>query len=619
MIEAARDGRLSEVEALLRQGVDLRFENDTGESSLALAAANGHSEVVRILLEAGARTEDSSGGTALVRAAESGNLEIVQVLLAAGADAYVDTSKVRGGTALAVAESADHLEVAKAIREWQREWCEREIAKPGAFGLQLPAELQESRRALETEKKDPAVALVLFRGLQKRNVARRPDILMLCLGAPVLAMALAFHLTRTLADRQSLVALLILFFVGYYPPVLWACRWMTERQRTAKPRDDDGSWLFPAIQAILIYFERALVVFFIVLFALVFALPCFVLSGAFCHLLLGTPWLEPPEVVKQVIAVAALGLGLLVVLSDVDWKLLFQLRIALPELVAGLRHRIGRNLKFLLVDVAVASVLVGAGPLGLLYDHLFQATAGAALAGGLLGLTLWQLPRDPRLDVFAVLGIARCEIRLGRRGAARWRLRMLLDYSAVDLPEVGGSLGRSLLQIAAPQAQPFKNREIVRGLDRAAEEAHGEREHRLLWAASVENSRSLLTDLGSTESAMRKSLITVLFIALPFLGAALRYDGSFASFFIGIIGGLICGASLFIPICCILGEFAGGAKLSRRILIGWCLGGLVYGIYLIVSGQLLNSSMVSTFEHITQTFGAALIVAGSVVIYHRGV
>ena len=118
---------------------------------------------------------------------------------------------------------------------------------------------------------------------------------------------------------------------------------------------------------------------------------------------------------------------------------------------------------------------------------------------------------------------------------------------------------------------------------------------------------------------MRSSLTAVLYIALPCVGAGLRYDGSSMSIFGGIIGGLFWGFSLSIPISCMLGEFIFGAKLTRRILMGWCLGALVHGIYLIASGQLLSASTVRIFGDITITLFCAFIVAGLVLIYHRGV
>ena len=55
-----------------------------------LASANGHNEVVRLLLATGADNDkdlaDNWGNSALMKASQSGHVEVVCLLLAAGAD-----------------------------------------------------------------------------------------------------------------------------------------------------------------------------------------------------------------------------------------------------------------------------------------------------------------------------------------------------------------------------------------------------------------------------------------------------------------------------------------------------------------------------------------------------
>ena len=69
-----------------------------GQTALMWAAAEGHAEVVRALLAAGAdlRARVPSGMTALLFAVREGRLDVVRVLLAAGADVN-ETIPVEGG------------------------------------------------------------------------------------------------------------------------------------------------------------------------------------------------------------------------------------------------------------------------------------------------------------------------------------------------------------------------------------------------------------------------------------------------------------------------------------------------------------------------------------------
>ena len=80
-----------------------------------LAAASGHLEVARVLLDAGADHNAASqdGLTALIAAARHGHLEVVQLLLEAGSDKKVATQG--GETALMAATENGHLEVVRVL------------------------------------------------------------------------------------------------------------------------------------------------------------------------------------------------------------------------------------------------------------------------------------------------------------------------------------------------------------------------------------------------------------------------------------------------------------------------------------------------------------------------
>lgn len=89
LYNAACVGQATAVRALLWLAIDVNADADPGSNSYALscAAARGHTEVVKLLLAAGAHPNLSCcGATAIGFAAHAGHLDVVRVLLAAGAN-----------------------------------------------------------------------------------------------------------------------------------------------------------------------------------------------------------------------------------------------------------------------------------------------------------------------------------------------------------------------------------------------------------------------------------------------------------------------------------------------------------------------------------------------------
>jgi uncharacterized protein len=89
LMTAARTGKVDAVNVLLRYGADVNAkEGWHKQTALMWAAAEGHSAVIRALVEAGAdlRVRSAAGFTALLFAAREGQIGAVQALLAAGAD-----------------------------------------------------------------------------------------------------------------------------------------------------------------------------------------------------------------------------------------------------------------------------------------------------------------------------------------------------------------------------------------------------------------------------------------------------------------------------------------------------------------------------------------------------
>ncbi len=104
---AAHDGDLASVQALLEVSPDLVFSKDiAGWTPLYLAAANGHKDVVELLLanHAEVNAKDRDGRTPLHAAATFGHKDVVELLLANHAD--INARDKNGNTALDVAGAA---------------------------------------------------------------------------------------------------------------------------------------------------------------------------------------------------------------------------------------------------------------------------------------------------------------------------------------------------------------------------------------------------------------------------------------------------------------------------------------------------------------------------------
>eukprot|EP00747_Dinoflagellata_sp_TGD_P163689 gnl/TRDRNA2_/TRDRNA2_182639_c0_seq1.p1 gnl/TRDRNA2_/TRDRNA2_182639_c0~~gnl/TRDRNA2_/TRDRNA2_182639_c0_seq1.p1 ORF type:complete len:313 (-),score=42.37 gnl/TRDRNA2_/TRDRNA2_182639_c0_seq1:303-1241(-) len=115
---AARNGHLQVVRSLIEAGADKdKPRNLSGATALRIAVCHGHLQVVRFLCEAGVEMDKPTldGTTPLYMAAEKGHLQIVRLLCQAKADK--NKTNEYGATPLGIAASKDHLTVAKYLRE----------------------------------------------------------------------------------------------------------------------------------------------------------------------------------------------------------------------------------------------------------------------------------------------------------------------------------------------------------------------------------------------------------------------------------------------------------------------------------------------------------------------
>ena len=118
LIVASNNGHTDIVEMLLKAGADVDARNKYGYTALIEASWGSHIDIVRMLLKAGAdvNAQNHFGYTALIEASINGNTtDIVEMLLDAGAD--VNVRDISGQTALMNAMRKDHIGKIELLRE----------------------------------------------------------------------------------------------------------------------------------------------------------------------------------------------------------------------------------------------------------------------------------------------------------------------------------------------------------------------------------------------------------------------------------------------------------------------------------------------------------------------
>jgi len=121
LLYATRDGHVEIVRTLLDRGAKVDAVAPRGITALMVAAQRGHVEIVKLLLvkRAFINARNDNDNTALMYAAEFGHLDVVKVLVDAGADL-----NVRDGdreTALGIARRRGHLDIVRLLTD-KRAW-----------------------------------------------------------------------------------------------------------------------------------------------------------------------------------------------------------------------------------------------------------------------------------------------------------------------------------------------------------------------------------------------------------------------------------------------------------------------------------------------------------------
>ncbi len=124
LFEAAGAGKLKRVRSLINQGAEInyRFESGpfAGMTPLHIAAAEGHSEITRLLIENEAKVNVSTdtGVRPLHLAAHYGNIKVVRIFLKNGAEleATVKKGQLAGATPLDLARRGEYQGVVEVLR-----------------------------------------------------------------------------------------------------------------------------------------------------------------------------------------------------------------------------------------------------------------------------------------------------------------------------------------------------------------------------------------------------------------------------------------------------------------------------------------------------------------------
>jgi len=115
---AIDNGHTEIAKLLLNAGVDANVNDKSGDTALQLASKEGYTEIVKLLLEKGADVNTkyiNTGETALIKTSKNKDTKIAAMLLAAGAD--INETAKNGGTALSEASIYGHPEMVEYLLE----------------------------------------------------------------------------------------------------------------------------------------------------------------------------------------------------------------------------------------------------------------------------------------------------------------------------------------------------------------------------------------------------------------------------------------------------------------------------------------------------------------------
>lgn len=318
------------------------------------------------------------------------------------------------------------------------------------------------KTALELEETKPADALHLYDRFDERNRKLYVDILLLAIVCPVAASIIAFFVIHSTAYFHTLITLLILSIVGYGPAILlyehrqaqgarfrhFGLRYI-EHYGLPHERYDFLRRLHVlsrlVISLVYTFIGGFLVLLWTVIFSALFIIPVSFLLLAALSVAQQKFVIELPFYLKLPINLFGSLLGAAVCFSKIRAPV-FPIKNFLSSLIVDVKLGM-KDVLDNLAGIGMSLVLVGAGPLGLLYDHLYQGVLASGFTGALLGLSLYRPEKDFILGFIIKLGRIRCFLRLNRNNEARYWINDIAGYSELGCPKAVRELAEILSRI----------------------------------------------------------------------------------------------------------------------------------------------------------------------------
>ena len=296
--------------------------------------------------------------------------------------------------------------------------------------------------ALRLERGLPGHSLFLYRCAEKLNTEFSKGLFVATIVAPILASALAFFTTARLEHYRTLTTTFIIAVFGFGLPVLF----LTYRDHQQGIKVKWYHWLLSPFTGFYFMFATLWTVVLAGIMGVLTVLPIGIVVGELLRLRAGIAFFDFSSsaafavretsmdyVFPFMVIVSFIIIALLIV--DLHPNVLTRQPIGIRILGAGLVLN-SRNVASFVAGLAIGAVLVGTGPLGLLYDHLWEGLLSAGLAGALLGHAIAQRGKDAELDNLIILGRVRCNVRCRRSGFARYPFSPNWGWILVSRPYV---------------------------------------------------------------------------------------------------------------------------------------------------------------------------------------